>query len=252
MLNHETRGRVAVLTLDRPEARNAINPELARALSDAIGRVEADPDVWAAVLAATPPVFSAGADLRTIRDGHVADLHDAHGFAGLTRRQRTKVLVAAVDGPALAGGMELVLACDLVVASEAASFGIPEVKRSLVAAAGGLFRLPRKIPVNVAMECAVTGDPISARRAYEVGMINELCEPGAALDTAMVLAGRVCANPPVAVRESRRVILEQALISDEVASLLSDHAFDRAFGSEDGAEGLAAFLEKRDPVWSGR
>ncbi len=245
-------GRVAVLTLNRPEARNAVNPELTAALSAAMDRFESDPDLWAAVLTGAPPTFCAGADLKAILDGRVDELSDRHGFAGLTRRARTKVLIAAVEGAALAGGTELVLACDLVVASESATFGIPEVKRSLVANAGGLVRLPQKVPVNVAMELALTGDPFSARRAYEFGLVNELCEPGTALERALVLAERICANAPVAVRESRAVTERSGRLSEQDAWAASQAAFDTALTSEDGREGLTAFVEKRPPVWVGR
>jgi enoyl-CoA hydratase len=245
-------GHVGVLTLNRPEARNAVDPEVTIRLGQALDRVEDDPDLWVAVLTGAPPVFCAGADLKTIQDGRAAELANVHGFAGLTRRRRKKVLIAAVDGAALAGGMELVLACDLVVASSRASFGIPEVKRSLVANGGGLVRLPRKIPANVAMELALTGDPITAERAFEVGLVNLQCDPGAALQRALELAGRVCANPAVAVQRSRAVIDHEIGLDDEALWGLSQRAFDDASSSEDGAEGLAAFIEKRKPNWVGR
>jgi len=161
-------------------------------------------------------------------------------------------MIAAVDGPALAGGTEIVLSCDLVVASSTASFGIPEVKRSLVAAAGGLFRLGRKIPFNIAMELALTGDPISAEQAHHHGLVNRLCEPGDALDVATALAEQICANAPVAVRESRRVVLEATHAPDEVGWKLSAEGMAAAMRSDDFREGLTAFIEKRPPQWQGR
>ncbi len=242
-----------VITINRPEARNAISAEVAVKIEEAIDRFEADEALWVGILTGVPPVFSAGADLKEINAGRVADLSTRRGgFAGITRRERTKPLIAAVDGPALAGGTEIALACDLIVASTNARFGIPEVKRSLVAAAGGLFRLPRKLPFNVAMELTLTGDPLDADRAYHFGLVNALCEPGQALSKARELAGRIEANAPVAVHASRQVVLS-AMTEDEATGWrLSGEAMARAMGSEDLKEGLVAFIEKRPPVWTGR
>ncbi len=173
------------------------------------------------------------------------------GFGGITRRSRTKPIIAAVEGPALAGGTEIVLACDLVVASTSASFGVPEVRRSLVAAAGGLFRLPRKIPINVAMECLLTGDPIDAARAHHFGLVNHLVEPTEALAAAHILAERVCANAPVAVRESRQTVLAAMNKDESICWQISEQANATALQSEDFKEGLTAFVEKRPPVWKG-
>ena len=204
MVDYETRGRVALLTIRRPEARNAVNGEVAKGMEAAIDRLEDDPEVWVGVLTGEGPVFSAGADLKALAAGDRVSLGtERGGFAGITRRQRTKPIIAAVDGPALAGGLEIVLACDLVVASGNARFGIPEVKRALVAAAGGLFRLPRALPRNVALEMGLTGDPISAERAHALGLVNELVEPGAAVDAAIALAERIVTNAPLAVRRTR-------------------------------------------------
>ena len=173
--------------------------------------------------------------------------------AASSTRERTKPIIAAVDGPALAGGTEIVLACDLVVASTEARFGIPEVKRSLVAAAGGLFRLPRKLPFNIAMELALTGDPISAERAHHFGLVNRLVEPGTALDAALELAEAISVNAPLAVRESRRLVLESITVTDDVEGVRqSGAALMGLAGTEDFAEGPMAFIEKRDPVWKGR
>ena len=161
-------------------------------------------------------------------------------------------MIAAVDGPALAGGTEIVLACDLVVASFSATFGIPEVKRSLVAGAGGLFRLGRKIPLNVAMECALTGDPITAERAYGFGLVNVLCDDGRALDRAVELAERVLANAPIAVRESRAIVADCTFGPDEEGWRRSGEGMRKAVRSDDNREGLNAFIEKRPPRWTGR
>jgi enoyl-CoA hydratase len=253
MIDVEVRGRVALITINRPEARNAINGAVAAGLQDAVERLEAEDDLWVGVIAGTGPVFSAGADLKEIAAGNVARLiTKPGGFGGITRLERRKPLIAAVDGPALAGGCELVCTCDLVVASTAASFGIPEVKRSLVAGAGGLFRLPRVLPRNVAMELAITGDPISAERAYGLGLVNTLCEPGGAVDAALELAGRICANAPVAVQLSRSIVLDGMLASDAEAWRITDAATRRVMETEDFAEGPKAFIEKREPVWAGR
>jgi enoyl-CoA hydratase len=252
VVKFDVRGRIAIITIDRPEVRNAVNPEVARGIARAIERLEVDPDLWVGVLTGAPPVFCAGADLRAIRDGADGALSDENGFAGLVRRDRSKVLIAAVEGAALAGGMELVLACDMVVAAESALFGIPEVKRSLVANAGGVLRLPLRIPANVAMELAVTGDPISAARAYELGLVNALAPTGTAVDAAVALAERVAANPPVAVRVARSVVTDAPHLGEEEGWRRSQEAFDAARFSRDGQEGLAAFLEKRDPVWVGQ
>jgi enoyl-CoA hydratase len=244
---------VAVITIDRPEARNAVSPEVAQGIEAALDAVERDDDVWVAIVTGTPPVFCAGADLKAIHDGRAAELStERGGFGGVARRDRTKPLIAAVEGAALAGGTEIVLACDLVVAAEDAHFGIPEVKRGLVAAAGGLFRLGRKIPLNLAMECALTGDPIDAAFAHRHGLVNALCQPGQALSAARALARRIAANAPLAVRESRAIVLKCTGADDDEAWRRSEQAADRVFGSEDVREGVAAFLEKRAPAWTGR
>jgi len=252
-IDYSTEGHVATITINRPEARNAVNGDVANGIEDAIDRLEADDSLWLGVLTGVPPVFSAGADLKAINAGRGGELYTKNGgFAGITKRERTKPIVAAVDGPALAGGTEIALSCDLIVASTTATFGIPEVKRCLVAAAGGLFRLPRKIPFNIAMELALTGDPIDAARAYHFGLVNQLVEPGRALDAAKDLARRIEANAPVAVRESRRVILAAMTEDEETGWRLSNEGMAKAMGSADNKEGLMAFIEKRPPVWTGK
>ncbi|HSL59159.1 MAG TPA: crotonase/enoyl-CoA hydratase family protein [Acidimicrobiales bacterium] len=253
MIDFEQRGHIAVLTINRPEARNAVNGAVASGMEEAIDRLEADDDLWVAVLTGAGSVFSAGADLKEIASGNAAGLATKKGgFAGIVSRERAKPIIAAVDGPALAGGTEIVLSCDLVVASTAARFGVPEVKRSLVAAAGGLFRLAQKLPANVATELVLTGDPISAERAHHFGMVNELCEPGTALDTALALAERIAVNAPLAVRESRAVMLASRREDDATALRMSGEAMARLAATEDFAEGPRAFIEKRAPEWKGR
>ncbi|MEY2463628.1 MAG: enoyl-CoA hydratase [Acidimicrobiaceae bacterium] len=253
MVDYEVKGHYAILTINRPEARNAVNAAVASGIEEGIDKLEADDDVWVGILTGVPPVFCAGADLKEINAGNAGGLATKRGgFGGITTRERDKPIIAAVDGPALAGGTEIVLSCDLVVASRSATFGIPEVKRSLVAAAGGLFRLGRKIPLNVAMECALTGDPISAERAYHFGLVNVLCEDGEALAKASELADRVCANAPIAVRGTRKVVIEATNAPDEIGWKLSAEAMAKAMKSEDFSEGLTAFIEKRPPAWKGR
>ncbi len=252
-VDFEQRGPFAVIKINRPEARNAVNGAVATGIEEAIDRIEADDSIWVGILTGEPPVFCAGADLKEINAGNAAGLATKKGgFAGFVQRERTKPVIAAVDGPALAGGTEIVLSCDLVVASTTASFGIPEVKRSLIAAAGGLFRLGRKIPLNIAMELTLTGDPIDAARAHHFGLVNRLVEPGQALEAAIALAEQICATAPEAGRESRKVVLEATNAPDDVGWSMSAAGMGVAMSSEDFSEGLTAFIEKRPPVWKGR
>ena len=252
-IRFEVRGACAVITIDRPEARNAVGVEVAQGLEAALDRLEADDALQVGVLAGLPPVFCAGADLKAVAAGRAAELSTPRGgFAGLVRRRRAKPLVAAVDGPALAGGMELVLACDLVVASTGAHFGLPEVRRGLMPAAGGLLRLPRTLPLNLAMECVLTGEPIDAQRAWEHGLVNVLCAPGEAVDRAVELAARVAANAPLAVRTSRRLLLAFRELGEDAAWAVNDEENARILASDDVGEGVRAFVEKRAPAWSGR
>jgi enoyl-CoA hydratase len=252
-VDFERRGRCGIITINRPEARNAVNAAVAAGIEEGVDRIEGDDELWVGILTGVDPVFCAGADLKVVQGGRGDGVFtERGGFGGFVTRARSKPVIAAVDGPALAGGAELVLAADLVVASRRAAFGIPEVKRCLIAGAGGLFRLARKIPENVAMECALTGDPISAERAQRVGLVNELVEDGHALEAALALAERIIANSPLAVRESRRVILATSRLGDDESFAISSEALSTVTRSVDFREGLAAFIEKRPPQWSGR
>jgi enoyl-CoA hydratase len=249
-VSFEKRGRCGIITLDRPEARNAIDGEMAESIELYIDQIESNDELWVGILTAIPPVFCAGADLKATKSGVGKSLFTRRGgFAGIAHRERSKPIIAAVDGAALAGGTEIVLACDLVVATGRSSFGLPEARRSLVASGGGLFRLPRKIPFNIAMEMALTAEAIDAERAYQLGLVNSLCSEGQAVDTAVTLAERICTNAPIAVRESRKVILDVALVDDEIAWRLSKEALRAAVASSDYLEGLNAFVEKRPPIW---
>ncbi len=253
MIDFEALDRVAVITIRRPEARNAVNGEVAAGIESAIDRLESDTELWVGILTGDGPVFSAGADLKAIAEGRAAEIRTKRGgFGGITRRPRRKPIIAAVDGPALAGGCEMALACDMIVASRRAVFGLPEVKRSLVAAAGGLFRLPRALGPQAAMEAILTGDPISAERAYALGMVNQLVEPGETVEAAKAMAARIVVNAPIAVWESRQVALASLSGDDDDLWRLTDERFAYVGQTEDFAEGPRAFIDKRPPVWKGR
>jgi enoyl-CoA hydratase len=251
--------RIGVITLNRPEARNAVDPELALGLEAAVDQLEADPDVWVGVLCANTadqvnPVFCAGADLKVIKEtGSAAALQtERGGFAGFVFRERTKPIVVAVDGLATAGGLEIVLAADIVVATTRSAFGLAEVRRNLIAAAGGLFRLPRAVGRAVAMDAILTGEPIDARRAFDLGLVSRLVDPGAATDEALRVAQQIVAAAPLAVRASRRVVLAAAHESDDTLRKVSRELLDDLLTSADATEGLLAFAEKRTPEWQGR
>jgi enoyl-CoA hydratase len=258
MVEYEVIGRIAVITLNRPEARNAVNGEVATGLEVAIDKMEEDDNVWVGVLRANTegqdrPVFCAGADLKAINSGQAASLATAKGgFAGFVYRDRKKPVIAAVDGLATAGGCEIVLSCDMVVASTRAAFGLAEAKRNLIAGAGGLYRLPHAIGRNVAMELILTGEPLPAERAHQLGLVNRLVEPGQAFDAAMALAGQVTAAAPMAVWESRKVVLASTYEDEATLRKMTNEGFARVMGSEDLKEGLTAFIEKRLPNWQGK
>ncbi len=252
--------RIGVITLDRPEARNAVDREMALGIEAAVDRLEDDPEVWVGVLCANTadqaqPVFCAGADLKVIREtGSAAALDtDRGGFGGFVFRERTKPIVVAVDGLATAGGLEIVLAADVVVATSRSTFGLAEVRHNLIAAAGGLFRLPRAIGRGAAMDAILTGKPIDARRAYNLGLVSRLVEQGEeVLDEALRVARQIAAAAPLAVRASRRVVLSAANERDATLRALSKELLDGLVATADASEGLLAFAEKRPPQWHGR
>ena len=253
MVNYEVRGHVAVLTLDRPEARNAVNDVVAQSMTEHLEAFEADPDVWVAVLAANGPVFCAGADLKLINAGRAADTSTAKGgFGGFTEFPRRKPVIGAVDGLATAGGCEIALACDMLVASTNAAFGLAEVKRNLVAAAGGLYRLPKVIGKNVALEVALTAEPLPVERAHQLGLVNRVTEPGKALEEALALAEQIAANAPLAVYASRELVIAADWDDEDTIKAKTAKAFGDILESEDTKEGLTAFIEKRPPEWKGR
>lgn len=240
---------VALVTLNRPDARNAVNAELARALEAVVRRTESDAEIRVVVLTGAGAVFCAGADLKEVAAG----LFTAeNGFAGFVHAQRRKPWIAAVNGKALAGGCEIVLACDLVVASADASFGLPEVSRGLIAAAGGLYRLPRALPRNIAIEMALTADSLDAPRAAALGLVNRVVAREQLLAQALELAARITRNAPVAVQESLQVARRVHDLDEAGLRALTQQCRDRVVASADYEEGPRAFVKKRAPRWSGR
>lgn len=245
------RDGVQVIAIDRPEARNAVNREVAEAIATALTELDAEGDLRVGVLTGEGGNFSAGMDLKAFARGEVPFV-EGRGFAGIAERSSDKPLIAAIEGNALAGGLEIALSCDLIVASEEARVGIPEAKRGLVAAAGALIRLPRRIPYHLAMEMALTGDPIPAPRAAELGLVNRLAPAGEALDAALELAATIARNGPLALDASKRIIRGTLDWTEEDAWQRQQEYVGPVFGSEDAQEGARAFAEKRDPAWKGR
>lgn len=241
---------VAVITIDRPRARNAINGEVARGIAAAIEDFDSRGDVSVLVLTGAGGYFSAGMDLKGFLAGD-APMAAGRGFGGIVERPPAKPVIAAVEGYALAGGFELVLACDLVVASEEAKFGLPEVRRGLVAGAGGLLRLPNRIPYHLAMEIALTGEHFSAARLADAGLVNKLVPAGEALSVATDLARKVALGAPLALAATKRVIVESADWTSDEAFGKQGEIIGPIFGSKDAMEGAMAFAEKRQPVWRG-
>lgn len=248
LVNTERIGHVLVITLNRPERRNAIDRALADELDAALNLLDDDPDLWCGVLTGEGPIFCAGSDLASGGDY----VTERGGEYGIIRRQRKTPLIAALQGSAFGGGLEIVLACDLIVAARDAVVGLPEVKRGLIPTCAGLFRGPRALPLNIATEMALSGEPISAERAAAFGLVNHVTEPGEVRQKALDLAETICANGPLAVRLARGVIAAYAGAADEHGFALTDAAQVQVRESEDSKEGIAAFFDKRAPQWTGR
>jgi enoyl-CoA hydratase len=247
----ERRERVLVITINRPDQRNAVNAAVAEGIAAALDDLDNDSQLSLAVLTGAGKGFSAGMDLKAFVAGERPYAGD-RGFAGITQRSADKPLIAAIEGFALAGGLEIALACDLIVAARSARLGIPEVKRSLVAAGGALLRLPRMLPRSMAMELALTGDPIEAERAFELGLVNRLAEPGQALETALELADVIATNGPLALAATKRILVEGVDWPDAEFFARQGEIAGPVMGSEDAREGAQAFAEKRPPAWKGR
>ncbi|MBV9945051.1 MAG: crotonase/enoyl-CoA hydratase family protein [Solirubrobacterales bacterium] len=247
----ERRGRLLVVTINRPDQRNAVNAAVAQGIAAALDELDGARELSVGVLTGAGKGFCAGMDLKAFVAGERPHV-PGRGFAGIVERSADKPLVAAVEGFAVAGGLEVALACDMIVASRGARFGIPEVKRSLVAAGGALLRLPRALPRNVALELALTGEPIDAERAHALGLVNRLTEPRDALTAALALADTIAANGPLALAATKRVISEAPDWPDAEFFERQRPITDSVFTSEDAHEGATAFAERRDPVWKGR
>jgi enoyl-CoA hydratase len=242
---------VLLITLNRPEARNAVNAAVAEGVAAALDRLDGDDSLRVAILTGAGSSFCAGMDLKAFVAGerpYVA----GRGFAGIAQGRPDKPIIAAIEGYAVAGGFEVALACDLIVAARDARVGIPEVKRGLVAAAGALIRLPKRIPYHLAMELALTGDPIGAARAQELGIVNRLAEPGEAVAVARELAAAIVANGPLATAASKRIVAAAPDWTEEEAWQRQGEIAGPVMASEDAREGATAFAEKRPPVWRGR
>ena len=242
---------VLLITLNRPEARNAVNLAVAEGVAAALDALDADDGLKVGILTGAGGAFCAGMDLKAFVTGE-RPFVDGRGFAGIVERASRKPLIAAVEGFAVAGGFEVALACDLIVAARDARLGIPEVKRSLVAAGGALLRLPKRMPYHVAMELALTGDPIDAARGYELGVVNRLAEPGQAVAVARELAAAIAVNGPLALAASKAILQASPDWPEAEAWDRQRAIADPVFASEDAREGATAFAEKRPPEWKGR
>jgi enoyl-CoA hydratase len=247
----DVKGAALVITINRPDQRNAINASVSGRLAECFARLDDTPELAVAVLHGAGGNFSAGMDLKAFARGERTSV-DGRGFAGIVEAPPAKPVIAAVEGWALGGGFEIVLACDLAVAGVGARFGLPEVRRGLASRGGGAFRLPRRMPHAVAMEALLTGEPITAERAAHFGLVNRIVADGAALDAALELAALIARNAPLSIEATKRVAIESALWPAEAAFDLQRQFFDPVFGSEDAREGAAAFQERRPPVWRGR
>jgi len=247
----EARDGVLVITIDRPQARNAIDRAVAEGIAAALDRLDGDEALAVGVITGAGGYFSAGMDLKAFAAGQPSHA-GGRGFAGIVERPPDTPLIAAVEGFAVAGGFEIALACDLIVAARGARLGIPEVKRSLVASGGALLRLPRRIPYHVAMELALTGDPISAERGHELGLVNRLAEPGGALAAALELAAAITPNGPLALAATKRILAEAPGWPEDAAWERQQAIAGPVFASDDAREGAVAFAEKRPPVWRRR
>jgi enoyl-CoA hydratase len=247
----ERRGSVLLITLNRPQVRNAVNAALAEGIANALDELDGEDGLSAGVLTGAGGFFCAGMDLGAFVKGESAWFGD-RGFAGITQRASRKPLIAAIEGFAVAGGMEIALSCDLIVAASGAKMGIPETKRSLVAAGGALLRLPRRLPYHVVMELALTGNVLPAERFHEFGLVNRISEPGAAVDTALELAAALAKNGPLALIATKQILQEQFDWSSAEMWEKQGAISGPVFASEDAREGSSAFKEKREPVWKGR
>src|SRR5215207_7120754 len=244
-------GGVLTITFNRPQARNAVNQALAEGVAAALDRLDGEDDLRIGIVTGAGGTFCAGMDLKAFVAGERPWVGD-RGFAGITQRAARKPLIAAVEGYALAGGFEVALSCDLIVAARDARFGIPEVKRGLVAGAGGLIRLPKRIPYHLAMELALTGEPVDAPRAMDLGIVNRLAEPGEALAAAHELAAQIARNAPLALSASKAIVQRAGEWTEDEAWQRQDEIVRPVFGSEDALEGARAFAEKREPRWRTR
>jgi enoyl-CoA hydratase len=247
----ERRGDVLLITLHRPQVRNAVNAALAEGVGNALEELDGNDELAVGVITGAGGFFCAGMDLGAFVKGE-SPWYGDRGFAGIAQRSAEKPLIAAIEGFAVAGGMEIALACDLIVAAEGAKLGIPEVKRSLVAAGGALLRLPRRMPYHVVMELALTGDPFPAERFHELGLVNRLTPPGGAVDAALELAATLAKNGPLGLRAAKKILQEQWDWSTGEMWAKQGEIAGPVMASEDAKEGASAFKEKREPVWRGR